>query len=126
MKALKFIGTSLFSLALMSFSMLDAAAIANWTQTQINLGEIEQNVPATATFDLTNDGDAPLIISEVKPSCGCTVADYPREPIAPGETVQITARYNARTLGTFRKSIAVTTNAETSTYQLIITGKVVE
>ncbi len=110
----------------MSFGIMDALAVAEWSSTEIQLGEIQKNVPAEATFELTNTGDAPLIIQEVKPTCGCTVADYPRTPIEPGATVEIKAKYDAKTLGNFRKSVVVRTNTEPGTYQLILSGKVVE
>lgn len=126
MKTLKTLGTALMTVALMSFTLIDSAAIADWASTEINLGEIEHNVPTTATFELTNTGDGPLIIQEAKPSCGCTVADYPRRPIEPGETVEIKAQYNARTLGNFRKTVTVTTNTEVGTYDLVLRGKVIE
>ena len=45
--------------------------------------------PATATFKIKNDGDKPLVISNVTTSCGCTVADWTKEPIAPGAATYV-------------------------------------
>lgn len=101
-------------------------AVATWESTEINVGEIDRNVPVDVEFELTNSGNAPLIITNVRPTCGCTVADYPRTPIAPGESAIIKGTYNARSLGTFRKTIAVQTNAENPNQNLVIRGTVVE
>jgi hypothetical protein len=67
----------------------------------------------------------PLIINSVRPSCGCTVADYPKEPIAPGKSGKINVTYNAASSGSFTKSITVTTNAAEANTALIIKGEVV-
>ncbi|NVK26783.1 MAG: DUF1573 domain-containing protein [Flavobacteriia bacterium] len=125
MKTIKSTILALSSMALFAFSSPEGA-IALWTQTTIDLGQVEHNVPATATFELTNDGDEPLILTNVRPTCGCTVADYPRTPIQPGETVEITAQYDAKRIGRFRKTVSVTTNTEQSTYALVLQGEVVE
>lgn len=125
MKTIKSTILALSSIALFAFTVPEGA-IALWTQTTVDLGQIEHNVPANATFELTNDGDEPLILTNVRPTCGCTVADYPRTPIQPGQTVEITASYNAKNMGRFRKTVAVTTNTEQSTYTLVLQGEVVE
>ncbi|KAB2810258.1 DUF1573 domain-containing protein [Phaeocystidibacter luteus] len=125
MKTIKSTILALSSIALFAFTVPEGA-IALWTQTTVDLGQIEHNVPASATFELTNDGDEPLILTNVRPTCGCTVADYPRTPIQPGQTVEITASYNAKNMGRFRKTVAVTTNTEQSTYTLVLQGEVVE
>ncbi len=61
-------------------------------------------------FEFTNTGDAPLVISNAKSTCGCTVPDYPKEPIMPGKTNFITVKYNMNP-GPIRKTITVETNA---------------
>lgn len=61
-------------------------------------------------FEFTNTGDAPLVISNAKSTCGCTVPDYPKEPIMPGKTSFITVKYNMNP-GPIRKTITVETNA---------------
>lgn len=61
-------------------------------------------------FEFTNTGDAPLIITDVKSSCGCTVPSKPTEPIQPGKTGKIEVKYNMNT-GPIRKTITVETNA---------------
>jgi hypothetical protein len=62
------------------------------------------------TFEFTNTGDAPLIISDVKSSCGCTVPSKPTEPILPGGTGKIEVKYNMNP-GPIRKTITVESNA---------------
>jgi len=61
-------------------------------------------------FEFTNTGDAPLIIKEVKSTCGCTVPSWPKEPIAPGKTGKIEVKYNMNP-GPIRKTITVMSNA---------------
>lgn len=61
-------------------------------------------------FVFTNTGDAPLVISEVKSTCGCTVPSWPKEPIAPGESGKIEVKYNMAP-GPIRKTITVHSNA---------------
>jgi LEA14-like dessication related protein len=62
------------------------------------------------TFEFTNTGDAPLIITNVQSTCGCTVPSKPTEPIAPGKTGKIDVKYNMNP-GPIRKTITVESNA---------------
>ncbi len=85
----------------------------------------EEGGPISHPFTFVNTGDAPLLISEVKASCGCTTPSWSREPIAPGDTGVVVAQYNPQNRpGTFRKSINVTSNAEPSIRVLYIKGVV--
>jgi hypothetical protein len=61
-------------------------------------------------FEFTNTGDAPLIIKDVKSSCGCTVPSWTKEPIAPGKSGKIEVKYNMNP-GPIRKTITVQSNA---------------
>lgn len=61
-------------------------------------------------FEFKNTGDAPLLITNAKSSCGCTVPSYPKEPIAPGATGQIEVQYNMNP-GPISKTITVSSNA---------------
>jgi len=79
----------------------------------------------THTFMFTNTGKSPLIIEKVKASCGCTTPDWPKTPIAPGATGEITATYNSKGRpGKFNKAIRITSNAATPTKVLYIKGEV--
>ena len=80
--------------------------------------------PATATFQIKNDGDKPLVISNVTTSCGCTVADWTKEPIAPGTTGVVTSTFDAKALGHFYKDIGVYCNASARPIYLMLRGEV--
>lgn len=90
-----------------------------------NLGEVIFQLPKTVTFAVKNTGDEDLMISHVTPSCGCTAADWPRTPIAPGASGEITAVYDASLLGVFQKELEVYTNASEEPFYLILQGRVV-
>lgn len=74
-------------------------------------GNIKNGANGTCYFEFTNTGTAPLIISNAKGSCGCTVPDWPREPIAPGAKGKITVKYNTKNAGPINKSVTITSNA---------------
>lgn len=76
-----------------------------------DFGVIPQGTPVTYTFAIKNTGKAPLVLSNVAPSCGCTTPEWPKEPIKPGASANIKVTYNAASAGTFIKNIAVTSNA---------------
>ena len=67
--------------------------------------------PATAVFTVKNEGDKPLVISNVTTSCGCALADWTKTPIAPGMTGTVSATFDAKALGHFQKSVGVYCNA---------------
>lgn len=96
-----------------------------WTETTLDFGKIEQGKPVTAEFEFKNPSMVPLIISSVRPTCGCTIADYPKEPVQPGKSGKIAVTYNAASSGFFQKSIVVTTNATEGNISLIIKGEVI-
>ena len=80
--------------------------------------------PATAVFTVKNDGDKPLVISNVTTSCGCTVADWTKTPIAPGATGTVTSTFDAKALGHFYKDIGVYCNASDLPIYLMLQGEV--
>jgi hypothetical protein len=96
----------------------------NWKNTTIDVGKIVQGKPVTVEFEFTNPSMVPLIIQSVRPTCGCTVADYPKEPVQPGKAAKISTTYNAATTGMFSKSIIITTNAAEGNTVLVIKGEV--
>jgi hypothetical protein len=105
MKQLLFSLLFLTSTAL--FAQKKADDIAKINVETYNLGKIKQNVPATATFIVTNIGSTDLLIDQANPTCGCTISDYTKAPIAPGKTGIIKATYNAATLGQINKTLTV-------------------
>lgn len=84
-----------------------AADVAKFESETIDLGKIKQDNPSTATFTVTNISKEPLIIEQANPTCGCTISDYTKEPIAPGKTGTIKATYNAKNLNAFEKHLTV-------------------
>jgi hypothetical protein len=87
-------------------------------------GEIEQHGDGKCEFKFTNNGKEPLILSNVRSSCGCTVPQWPRQPILPGESETIKVKYDTKRIGIINKSIHVYSNAKTSPVTLKIKGKV--
>lgn len=81
-------------------------------KTTHDFGENPQGTPVTTEFVFTNVGNAPLVLQNVKASCGCTTPNWPKEPIMPGETSKITAKYNMSKAGAFTKGITVTVKPE--------------
>jgi hypothetical protein len=98
----------------------------SWVATTHDFGKIEQGKPVIHEFTFTNNGSTPLVISNVKGSCGCTVTDYTKDPVAPGKKGVVKATFNAAAIGTFNKSIRVTANVEGATETLFIKGEVVK
>ncbi|MCK5469013.1 MAG: DUF1573 domain-containing protein [Cyclobacteriaceae bacterium] len=98
----------------------------NWVETTHNFGKIDQRKPVSFEFVFTNTGSTPLVISNVKGSCGCTVTKYTKEAIAPGKTGNVKATFNAAAVGAFNKSVRVTANVEGGTETLFIKGEVVK
>ncbi|WP_424495005.1 DUF1573 domain-containing protein [Salinimicrobium sp. GXAS 041] len=92
----------------------------------IDYGEIEKGSDGLRTFQFTNTGDIPLVITNVRSSCGCTVPKKPEEPIQPGKTGEIQVKYNTTIVGPIRKTITVYSNAEEPAKSLKIKGTVVE
>ena len=99
-------------------------ASIEWDQTSIDFGEVSQNVPITAEFRFTNPGMIPLLITEVKPSCGCTVADFPKQPIISGGEGIVKVTFDAKEEGYFAKTITVLSNTQGGTTNLYIKGVV--
>ncbi len=93
-----------------------------------NFGAIkEDGGSVTHRFTFTNTGDAPLTITSVRPSCGCTSPKWSRTPVKPGETGTIGATFNPRGRpGSFKKSINVTTNDQANSRVTIFISGIVE
>lgn len=89
-----------------------------------DFGKIPQGKPVTTNFEFTNVGTEPLILANVQPTCGCTIADYTKTPVKPGEKGNVKVTFNAAVVGTFTKTIVVTSNAKTPTKYLNFVGEV--
>ncbi len=90
-----------------------------------DFGKIPQGTPVTTVFEFTNIGQEPLILTEVRPTCGCTIADYTKVPVRHGDKGQIKITYNAAAAYPFNKTIVVRSNAKTPEKYLVIVGEVV-
>ena len=90
-----------------------------------DFGKIPQGTPVTTVFEFTNIGQEPLILTDVRPTCGCTIADYTKTPVLKGAKGTIKITYNAAVAQPFNKPIVVTSNAKTPTKYLNIVGEVV-
>lgn len=88
-----------------------------------DFGDIPQGIPATTVFTFTNNSTAPVALTNVQKSCGCTEPTYSKDPVLPGKTSTISATYNAAAMGNFTKTLTVTTS-ENEQYILIIKGNV--
>ena len=90
-----------------------------------DFGKIPQGTPVTTIFEFTNIGQEPLILADVKPTCGCTIADYTKTPVKSGDKGLIKITYNAAAAYPFNKTIVVTSNAKTPQKFLVIVGEVI-
>lgn len=127
LKVMKQLITILF-IGLISFSInaQDKVAKIEFKSDVIDYGTIEKGSDGVRVFEFTNTGDAPLIISKVSSSCGCTIPKKPKEPILPGKTGKIEVKYDTKRVNPIRKTITVISNAETPTVALKIKGLVVD
>lgn len=118
---------SLLSLALVAVAMMAQQPKITFEKTEHDFGKInEADGRVTTVFNFRNEGMAPLVLSNVRASCGCTTPNWTREPINPGESGQITVTYNPNGRpGRFQKTITVTSNAEEATIKLYIKGEVI-
>jgi len=102
----------------------NAQAKIEFKSETIDYGEIAKGSDGVRVFEFTNTGDEPLIISQVKSSCGCTVPSKPDGPIAPGESSTISVKYDTKRVGPIRKTVTVYSNAEVPIKSLKIKGKI--
>lgn len=99
-------------------------------ETTVDYGTIEEKADGTREFVFRNTGNEPLIIERAQGSCGCTVPEWPRDPIMPGQESKIKVTYDTRRLGAISKSVRIYSNASNTDAQgvttLRIKGKVVK
>ena len=92
----------------------------------IDYGQIAKGSDGVRKFEFTNTGDAPLVITKVYSSCGCTIPKKPEGPIAPGESSVIEVKYDTKRVGPIRKTITVTSNATEPTKAIKIKGTILD
>jgi hypothetical protein len=103
----------------------DELGVFHFEEEVIDYGTIAQNDNGIRTFKFTNRGRAPIVISKVKTTCGCTVPTYPKQAILPGESGTIDIKYATNRVGSFSKAITVMSNAENGQKKLRIKGNVI-
>jgi hypothetical protein len=102
------------------------AGVFSFEVENINYGTIKKGTNGEREFVFTNEGKEPIIITDIKKSCGCTIVEKPRLPILPGEQGVIKVKYDTKRLGSFRKQITVISNASESRKYLKISGNIIE
>ena len=119
----------LLSLLFIAFSQIikaqDGAEIS-FAEEKFNFGELEEGPKVSHEFTFVNTGKEPLVLTNVKASCGCTTPSWPKDPILPGEEGVILVTYNtSKRPGSFNKSITITSNALTASKVIFISGNVI-
>jgi len=111
---------------LLGFSLTaqETAAKIEFKTETIDYGIIEKGSDGIRVFEFTNTGSAPLIISKVSSSCGCTIPNWSKDPVLPGKTGEIQVKYDTNRVNPIRKAITVISNADTPTKVLKIIGEV--
>jgi hypothetical protein len=97
----------------------------SFEETTFNFGEVDDGEKVSHVYEFTNTGNEPLVISNAKGSCGCTVPKWPKTPIPPGETGEIMVEFNSKgKTGTQTKRVTITANTDPAQTFLTITGQV--
>ena len=99
-------------------------AAIEFRDTLIDYGVLEFSADGTCEFRFTNTGKGQLLLKNVKSTCGCTVPEWPGEPVKPGDSASILVSYDTYRVGAFSKSIYVYSNAINSPIRLLIKGRV--
>ncbi|AWX43442.1 hypothetical protein HME9304_00430 [Flagellimonas maritima] len=87
--------------------------VMEFEKSEHDFGTIAQGTPQETIFKFTNTGNAPLIITDAKSSCGCTIPEYPKNtPIAPGESGELLVKFNGSGQNQVTKTVTVTANTE--------------
>lgn len=94
-------------------------------ETEFDFGTVNDGEKVSHTYTFTNTGDEPLILSNAKGSCGCTVPSWPREPIAPGATGEITVEFNSKNKkGKRNQKVTITANTNPPQSFIYLKGEV--
>ena len=103
------------------------SAIIEFDKVEYDFGEVIEGDVIEGAFNITNKGKVDLIITSAKASCGCTVPSWPKEPIKPGESSELTFSFNSKgRTGKQSKSITIKANTENLTERLRITGNITQ
>ena len=118
---------STLSMALVAVAVLAQQPVITFEKTEHDFGKInEADGRVSVQFQFTNEGMAPLVLSNVRASCGCTTPTWTKEPVEPGQTGSITVTYNPNGRpGRFQKTVTITSNASEPTKKVYIKGEVI-
>ncbi len=116
----------IFSLSIYSFGQQSKGPIIKFESLVYDYGTIYQGADGNCSFTFKNEGDEPILLSNVRSSCGCTVPKWPKDPILPGQTSSIQVTYDTKRLGTISKQITVMSNATEATILLSIKGSIIQ
>jgi len=125
MKKLLILCAVILGFAFTASAQTDNKGEFKFNEEKHDFGKIPQGKPVTTEFVFTNVGEEPIILSEVRPTCGCTIADYTKTPVKKGDKGVIKITYNAAVAAPFNKTIVVHSNAKTPEKYLVIVGEVV-
>jgi hypothetical protein len=123
MKKLLLLASVLF-IGISAYAQESTAAKITFETETIDYGNIEKGADGNREFVFTNTGLEPLIITNCKGSCGCTVPSWPKTPIAPGEKASIKVKYDTQRVGQFTKTVTVMSNASNDNVVIKIRGVV--
>ncbi|UJH66803.1 DUF1573 domain-containing protein [Allomuricauda sp. SCSIO 65647] len=99
--------------------------VISFEKNEHDFGTIVQGTPQETIFKFTNTGDAPLVITDARSTCGCTVPEYPKNtPIAPGESGELLVKFNGSGNGAVTKTVTLTANTEKGSESLRIKAHV--
>jgi hypothetical protein len=101
-----------------------AQAKISFKNETVDYGKIVKGSDGVRVFEFTNTGDAELVVTNVKSSCGCTVPKKPEGPISPGASGSIEVKYDTNRVGPIRKTVTVYSNADEPIKALKIKGEV--
>ena len=97
--------------------------VMSFDKTTHDFGVIQNGTPVQTVFSYTNTGQAPLVITDIKSTCGCTVPrDWSREPLNPGESSQFSVKFDGKGVNTTSKTVTVTANTQTGRETVKITA----
>ncbi|MGP1515309.1 MAG: DUF1573 domain-containing protein [Bacteroidales bacterium] len=96
-----------------------------FTEMEHDYGEVEKGGNGICEFVYKNTGKAPLMLTNVRSSCGCTIPSWSKEPLMPGQTATIKVKYNTNNVGPINKTVTVESNAKSGKTILKIKGKVI-
>ena len=117
--------TSIFAVVIAFISLSSMTlfiAEFKFDQETHDFGKIPVDKPVSYEYKFSNAGDEPIVISAVQPTCGCSVAEFTKTPVKPGEAGSIKVTFNAAAKGPFTKSFIVKSNTKTPVKTLTIKG----